>query len=66
MARLIRHEATGPIEVKPNPQSVWICQCGLSGNLPYCDGAHKQARQQETAGKLYRYENDQAVEIPES
>ena len=42
MARLVRHEATGPIEVKPQPKSVWVCACGLSQNLPFCDGFHKE------------------------
>ncbi|MEM1209954.1 MAG: hypothetical protein AAGI54_11875 [Planctomycetota bacterium] len=34
MARLVRHEATGPTEVKPDPdgKSAWICACGLSQN----------------------------------
>ncbi len=65
MARLIRHEATGPIEVPPQDKSVWICACGLSKNQPFCDGAHKACRQQETEGKLYRYDGETAVEIGE-
>ena len=57
MARLIRHEATGPIEVEPQEKSVWICACGLSQNLPHCDGSHKTARQEEP-GKCYLYDQD--------
>ena len=55
MPRLVRHDATGPIEVKPQEKSVWICACGLSQNLPYCDGSHKTARQ-EAPGKCYLYD----------
>ncbi len=29
MPRMIRHDATGPIEVKPQEKSAWICACGL-------------------------------------
>ncbi len=54
MAREIRIERDGPYEVTPQPKSVWICGCGLSRNLPYCDGSHAQARQEEP-GKLCRY-----------
>ncbi len=55
MPRLIRHDATGPIEVKPQEKSVWICACGLTQNLPYCDGSHKPTRQEEP-GKCYLYD----------
>ncbi len=57
MARLIRYEATGPAEVKPQDKSAWICMCGLSQNLPHCDGSHKAARQEEP-GKCYVYDTD--------
>jgi len=58
MARLVRHDATGPQEVKPQEKSVWICMCGLSQGLPICDGSHKTARQIEEAGKCYLYDKD--------
>jgi len=28
-------------EVKASAESQWICACGLSQNLPFCDGSHK-------------------------
>lgn len=66
MARLVRHDATGPIEVKPQDKSAWICMCGLSQNLPHCDGAHKATRQ-EDAEKCYVYDaqRQNVVEIRE-
>jgi CDGSH-type Zn-finger protein len=55
MARLIRCDATGPIEVKPQTGSLWICACGLSQSWPYCDGCHKKTAA-EPAGKLHIYD----------
>lgn len=56
MARLVRHDAVGPQEVKPQEKSVWICMCGLSQGLPFCDGSHAVARKTEEAGKCYVYD----------
>ena len=56
MARLVRHEAHGPIEVKqPGGESIWICACGLSQDLPYCDGSHESTAAEEP-GKCYVYD----------
>ena len=66
MARLIKHTATGPLEVKPSDKSVWVCMCGLSKTYPFCDGHHKIARQKEQAGKTYVYSEDEAQEFPAS
>ena len=63
MARLIKHEADSPREVKAGEESIWVCMCGLSKNYPVCDGAHSLARKQEEDGKLYRYDGDNAVEV---
>lgn len=63
MARLIKKDAVGPIEVPPQEKSVWICACGLTKNEPFCDGSHKACKQQEEEGKLYRYDGDTATEV---
>ncbi len=66
MARLIRHEARGPYRIDPQDfpkdKPIYICACGLSRNLPFCDGAHKQCGAEEE-GKLYRYGPDGREEI---
>ena len=64
MPRMIYHDATGPQEVPPSQQSVWICQCGLSQKLPFCDGSHKQARQEDPT-KLYVYDKQRQTVVQE-
>jgi len=46
MPRLVRHDADGPVRIDPQDKPIFICACGLSQNLPYCDGSHKTARQE--------------------
>lgn len=59
MARLVRHVAIGPYKIDPQtlPQDklIFICGCGLSQNLPFCDGSHKNCRS-EQADTLYVYD----------
>lgn len=63
MARLVRHDAQGPKEVKTeNGDSVWVCMCGLSKNKPLCDGSHKRTKD-EKQGALYSYDDNGRVEI---
>ena len=57
MARLVRKEDKGPMEVKVGNESKWICMDGLSNNQPFCDGSHKKTVD-EQQGKVYRYELD--------
>ena len=42
MARFVKREDRGPMEVKIGNASKWICMCGLSKNQPFCDGNHKK------------------------
>jgi CDGSH-type Zn-finger protein len=62
VAREITHEEEGPLlidedDVEEQGGTVAVCQCGLSGNQPYCDGSHAVTSDEED-GKVYRYEND--------
>ncbi len=61
MARLIRIEHSGPYKIEPKDfptdgKSIFICACGLSNKMPYCDGTHKACRVQEQPGQLYTYD----------
>jgi len=60
VARLIRHEQTGPYKIEPKDfppdgKSIFICGCGLSAKMPYCDGTHKGCKT-EQPGMMYEYD----------
>jgi len=57
MARLVKKEATGPMEIKIGVESKWICMCGLSNDQPFCNGSHKKTAGEEP-DKTYRYDKD--------
>ncbi|WP_254534871.1 CDGSH iron-sulfur domain-containing protein [Halomarina litorea] len=62
MARLVRHEATGPrkldaSDVDAEKGDIAVCQCGLSEEYPFCDGTHRATRD-EASDVLYCYEGD--------
>lgn len=57
MARYIKVDRDGPIRVDPQDKPVFVCGCGLTRNFPFCDGTHKQCRDEED-GKMYIYKDD--------
>lgn len=59
MARLVKHTATGPAEVKTKSgDSVWVCRCGLTSHEDgTCSSNHKKCKvAEEEQGKLYQYD----------
>ena len=57
MARLVKRFRNKPYAVTVGGESQYICGCGLSSTLPFCDGTHK-ITQGEEAGKLYWYDEE--------
>lgn len=60
MARVVVHEDTGPLKLSEedldaDKGNIAVCQCGLSDEYPFCDGTHRQTRD-ETTGLLYQYD----------
>ncbi len=62
MARMVRHEATGPYRIDAQEKPVFICACGLSKNLPQCDGSHSGCKD-EQSGTLYFYDTQRETVV---
>jgi CDGSH-type Zn-finger protein len=57
MPRIVKRFRQEPYEVKVGAESQWICGCGLSANLPFCDGTHEITKDEDPK-KLYWYDED--------
>lgn len=57
MARIVRRQRTAPYEITVGGETQYICACGLSANLPFCDGSHSNV-EDEPQDKLYWYDED--------
>lgn len=64
MPRIVKHEKKSPnvIEEKDAKFPLHICACGLSRNLPYCDGSHDRTRD-EADTAVYVYDGDKRVKL---
>ena len=57
MARIVKHTRQEPFEIAVGGETQYICACGLSANLPYCDGSHAHTAGEDAAA-LYWYDGD--------
>jgi CDGSH-type Zn-finger protein len=54
MARLVKRTRSVPYDLVAGDEKKAICGCGLSSNLPFCDGTHTITKG-EAPGKLFWY-----------
>ena len=64
MARMVRIDGKGPIKIEPQDKPVYVCGCGLSQNLPLCDGSHTACAREDDA-KVYVYDDSRTEVVEE-
>jgi CDGSH-type Zn-finger protein len=57
MPRLVKRFRQEPFAVPAGTETQYICGCGLSSNLPFCDGTHETTKDEDPK-KLYWYDED--------
>ncbi|MFQ3476519.1 CDGSH iron-sulfur domain-containing protein [Halonotius sp. F2-221B] len=59
MSRLVELDGTEPrildaSDLDPEKGDIAVCQCGLSAEFPFCDGSHRETKD-EAENVCYRY-----------
>jgi CDGSH-type Zn-finger protein len=65
VARIVKIKRSGPYRIETSDGILYVCGCGLSREMPYCDDSHKRCWDEDPS-KLYAYDEAlQAREIGE-
>tara|TARA_Y100000310_G_C20343928_1_gene651128 strand:+ start:399 stop:590 length:192 start_codon:yes stop_codon:yes gene_type:complete len=60
MARVVVHKETSPEKVEAG-ETKFICRCGLSEKMPFCDGSHHKTK--DEGDRLFVYDGDERREV---